>query len=211
MEIPQHNYRLKFQQSEELIRTFSKEDRIKKYLKELQGHSSHTLTHSFRVALLCVDLGLENEFEEKEMRLLGYSGLLHDIGKVQIPLGVLNKASILTSFERELINNHSRLGSQDVHGFGNDLREIIIGHHEYQRCSYPRKGERRLVGREEKDRRKRDSLVESLTKILAASDPYDALRSERVYKSPKSKAETRRIMLNKYIGDSKYIEQLLSR
>src|SRR3989338_1502736 len=104
MDIPQHDYLLKFQQSEGLIREFSGENRIKKYLEALQDYSPHTLEHSFRVALLCVDLGSENELGEREVLLLGYGGLLHDIGKLQVPLEVLDKDSVLTYFERELIN-----------------------------------------------------------------------------------------------------------
>jgi len=212
MEVPQHQYQLRFQQTEELIRSFSGEKRIKKYLEALQNHSPHILDHSFRVALLCVDLGFENEFGAREMQLLGYVGLLHDIGKVQIPLEVLDKDSILTSFEKELVNEHTRSGSQAVHGFGDDLRRIIVGHHEYQEDSYPRKKtERRAIERKEKGRREDNPLIESLIEILAVSDLYDALRSKRVYKPSKDKAETKRIMLSQYIGNPKYIDQLLTR
>jgi len=212
MEVPQYQYQLRFQQTGELIRKFSSEKRIKKYLEALQNYNPHVLDHSFRVALLCVDLGFENEFGEREIQLLGYAGLLHDIGKVQISLEVLDKDSILTSFEKELVNEHTRSGSQVVHGFGDDLRRIIIGHHEYQENSYPRKKtERRASGRKEKGRREDNPLIESLTEILAVSDSYDALRSERVYKPSKDKAETKRIMLSQYTGDSKYINQLLKR
>jgi len=212
MEVPQHQYQLRFQQTEKLIKKFSDENRIKKYLEALQNHSPHTFDHSFRVALLCVDLGFENKLGERGVRLLGYAGLLHDIGKVQIPLEVLDKDSILTSFEKELVNEHTKLGSQTVHGFGNDLRRIIVGHHEYQKDSYPRKKtERRAIERKEKGRRKGNPLVESLTEILAVSDLYDALRSKRVYKLSKDKAETKRIMLSQYTGNSKYIDQLLTR
>ena len=212
MEIPQHQYQLKFQQTEGLVRRFSDENRIKKYLEALQNHSPHTLNHSFRVAILCVDLGYENEFKEREAQLLGHAGLLHDIGKVQIPLEVLDKNSVLTSFERELVNDHVRSGAQAVHGFGDNLRRIIIGHHEYQKNPYPRKEtERRTMERKERDRRESNPLVESLTEILAASDLYDALRSERAYKPSKDGDETRRIMLVQYTGDLKYINQLLTR
>ena len=211
MKVLEHPYKLKFQQTEKLIIKFSGENRIRKYLKALQNHSPQTLEHSFRVALLCVDLGFENKLEEREMHLLGYAGLLHDIGKVQIPSEILNKNSILTSFERGLINNHTRSGSQTIQGFGDDLKRIIVGHHEYQKDSYPRKKERRTVRREKKDRRENNPLIESLTEILAVSDLYDALRSERAYKSSKDRTETRKIMLSQYTGDTKYIDQLLTR
>ncbi|MBM3233747.1 HD domain-containing protein [Candidatus Pacearchaeota archaeon] len=213
MRIIQHSYRLKFQQTEELIEILSKEDRIRKYLEALQNHSPHTLEHSYRVGLLCVDLGLENGFQGREIKLLGYGGLLHDIGKVYIPSKILDKNSFLTSFERELINGHTRLGAEAVEEFEDDLMRIIVGHHEYQINPYPRKGnERRNAKRKEViERRENNHLVETLTQILAASDFYDALRSERAYQSSKEKEEAERIMLTKYTGNHNYVNQLLMR
>jgi len=208
-----HNYQLKFQQTEELLKILTEEDRIKKYLESLKSHNSHTLEHSYRVGLLCIDLGFENGFREREIKLLGYGGLLHDIGKVYIPSKVLDKNSFLTSFERELINEHTRLGAEVVYEFGDNLKRIVVGHHEYQRNSYPRKGtERRNAKRKEvTERRENNPLVETLTQILAASDLYDALRSERAYKSPKGKRETERLMLTQYTGNPNYVNQLLRR
>lgn len=213
MRIIQHSYQLKFQQTEELIEILSKEDRIRKHLEALQDHSLHTLEHSYRVGLLCVDLGLENGFQEREIKLLGCGGLLHDIGKVYIPSKILDKNSFLTSSERKLINGHTRLGAETVKEFENDLRGIIVRHHEYQINPYPRKGnERRNAKRKEViERRENNSLVETLTQILAASDFYDALRSKRAYQFPKEKGEAERIMLTKYTGNHKYVNQLLMR
>ena len=213
MRIIQHSYQLKFQQTEELIEILSEEGRIRKHLEALQDHSPHTFEHSYRVGLLCVDLGLENGFQEREIKLLGYGGLLHDIGKVYIPSKILDKNSFLTSFERELINGHTRLGAEAVEEFEDDLRRIIVGHHEHQINPYPRKGNKRRNAKSEEviERRENNPLVETLTQILAASDFYDALRSERTYQSPKEKGEAERIMLTKYTGNHKYVNQLLMR
>ena len=213
MKIPKHSYQLKSQRTEELLRDISSENRVKKYLEALQDYSDHTFEHSYKVGLLCVDIGFENNLSKREIRLVGYAGLLHDLGKIQIPKEILNKDSPLNSFERKLINEHARLGLQAVCEFGEDLGMIIVGHHEDQENPYPRIGnERRSVKRNKRNRRKDNNpSIVNLTEILSASDLYDALRSKRAYKLPKNKAETRQIMLNQYTGNKKFIDQLVLR
>ena len=214
-DITAHEYQLRFPQTEDLVRKLSSEDRIQKYLIKLGKHHPPTLEHSLRVGLLCVDVAIEEGFKEKDIRLIGYAGLLHDVGKSQIPLKILNKEGTLTSREREVMNNHPVAGFEDIKGFGNNIRIIVIGHHEYQIYSYPRNiGERRKEpGRKnkDKDRRSSDPQLERLTQILAGADLYDALRHPRSYKPAIEKEQTRILMIEHYCGDPKYIGQLITR
>jgi HD-GYP domain-containing protein (c-di-GMP phosphodiesterase class II) len=212
MKIP-HKYNLKSKQTEEFLRQLSRENRVRKYIGLLKKYHPGTFNHSYRVALLCVDLGFENGFQEKEMNLLGYAGLLHDIGKVKIPLEVLNKDSTLTSFERELIEGHVYSESGSVNEFGYNLKRMIVSHHEYQIQPYPRKVQdrRKHIRNQIDDRRKKYFLIKDLTQILAVADLYDALRNERAYKSQKSKDEAKKIMMEQFMGNQKYIEQIILR
>jgi len=56
------------------------EEKVQKYLDSLKRYHVETYEHSLRVGLLSVDLGCDNLVTDDELRLLGYSGLLHDIG-----------------------------------------------------------------------------------------------------------------------------------
>lgn len=208
-----HKYNLKSKQTEDFLRQLSRENRVRKYIELLKKYHPGTFNHSYRVALLCVDLGFENGFQEKEMNLLGYAGLLHDIGKVKIPLEVLNKDSTLTSFERELIEGHVYSGSGSVNEFGYNLKRMIVSHHEYQTQPYPRKVQdrRKHIRNQIDGRRKEYSSIKDLTQILAVADLYDALRNERAYKSQKSKDEAKKIIMEQFIGNQKYIKQIILR
>ena len=97
---------------------------------------------------------------------------LHDIGKLAIPDGILLKPGALTEQEREVMQHHVQIGYDLVKGipFLADAAEIILAHHE--RCDgsgYPRglKAEEIALG----------------AKIFAVADSFDAMTSDRPYRS----------------------------
>jgi HD-GYP domain-containing protein (c-di-GMP phosphodiesterase class II) len=115
---------------------------------------------------------------KNDVDLLKQACLLHDIGKIGIPDGILNKKSALSDKEREYIFRHPAAGKQilssvaDFHG----ILEIIQTHHE----RVDGKGYPHGLNRED---------IPLLARILSVADTYDAICSERPYRKAKSKTQ----------------------
>ena len=75
-------------------------------LLKLKEFDQYTTTHALNVAVLSMGLAETLGFRPTDVRALGVAGLLHDIGKIRIPLEVLTKPGTLTPEEREIMNRH---------------------------------------------------------------------------------------------------------
>ena len=151
---------------------------------DLREHS--TRLHSQRVRefteLIAVQLGVD----EKMKREIGFGALLHDVGKIAVPDHILLKPGKLTDLEWVEMRKHPEAGYRIVKriGFLKDAAEIVHAHHEwYDGNGYPRglKGDEIPLG----------------ARLFMVADVYDALTSERPYRSPVSydeaAAEIRRL------------------
>ena len=129
------------------------------------GHSRRVFWYSIKIAHALGGL-------EKELRNLGMGAWLHDIGKLATPDGILLKPGALTTQEREVMERHVQIGYDLVKGipFLADAAEIILAHHE--RCDgsgYPRG----LKAEE----------IPLAARIFAVADSFDAMTSDRPYRS----------------------------
>lgn len=159
-------------------------DIIEGYTSQLYKDNSFTYDHSIKVAWYAAQLGSWCKLSKKDIHLLMLLGLLHDIGKIGMPEPILNKKDKLTEKEFELIKGHPAFGSSWLKAadcFPDKIIDIVASHHE--KCNgtgYP-------AG-------KRDSELDKLTKILTISDIYEAISSERPYKSAQTPEETIEVM-----------------
>ena len=127
--------------------------------------------HSKRVSQLCQDIGRAIGLSEIEVSQLKLVGLLHDIGKIAIEEGILNKPGKLTQDEWEQIKKHPDIGYRILSSSYEmlELAECILAHHErWDGKGYP-KG---LKGEE----------IPKVSRIIALADAYDAMISERPYR-----------------------------
>ncbi len=134
----------------------------------VENHDPHTAGSAVRVAMLAVALGRELGMDGQKQHVLRIAGLLHDIGSVMIPAGVLGKPSRLNEYEMALVKAHPDEGRQLLASidFGAPVAEIVYQHHErYDGSGYPRglKGE--------------DILLEA--RILGVADVVEAMCSRR--------------------------------
>lgn len=171
-----------------------KDSRICGLLENLKIYHKETYEHSKRVGLLCMKLGIENNFSEEEIKLLCYSGLLHDLGKLDIPIDILDKKENLNLKEREKIEEHSRKGFLRMKDF-EEIKEIVLRHHTYQLKKYPINLEK--------------TKFDKLIQIVAVADMFDALSNERAYKKAFDKKKVEKILNNNFTGDKIYIEQVI--
>ncbi|MAH03528.1 hypothetical protein CMI39_01935 [Candidatus Pacearchaeota archaeon] len=204
------------EKSKKLFNSILKKEKIKKYLKELKKHHRESYEHILRAGLLCIKLGYKNKFSKEDIKLLGYSGLFHDAGKIKIPKEILSKKSLLSKEEKKIIDNHSRFSFSRLNDSeDNKIKKIIIMHHEYQTNPYPRKLSDRRKNKRKKERRIKIHSeiykINKLAEILAVADMYDALKNKRAYKKQLTKKEIEKILNVQFSGDRRYIKQVLER
>ena len=136
----------------------------------------YTAGHQHRVALLGMEIGRRLNLTQKEIEIIKVAGLLHDIGKVAVPVELLVKPSKLSTPEIHLIKIHPQ-ASYDiikdipfVESLGKDVSIMVLQHHErLDGTGYP-KG---LTSDE----------LELESKILSVSDVIEAMSSHRPYRA----------------------------
>jgi diguanylate cyclase (GGDEF)-like protein/putative nucleotidyltransferase with HDIG domain len=139
------------------------------------GSARHSETVGRYAAMMAQQLGLSEQRTER-VRL---AGMLHDVGKVGVPDSILRKPAKLTDEEFEIIKGHPALGAQILeHPSPADVREWVGAHHE------------RPDGRGYPLGLSRDAVpVEA--QILAVADAYEAMTSDRAYRSSIGQAAAR--------------------
>jgi putative nucleotidyltransferase with HDIG domain len=174
--------------------------RVRALLVRLVERDSSTAEHTRRVALLAARVGEELKLPAALRRDLAVGGLLHDIGKLSVPLEILGKPGPLDDAEFAEIRRHPDSGRrllEELGGFPETVRRLVSDHHErLDGTGYPR------------GLQSRDLSLE--TRILAACDVYDALVSDRVYR-PAWPAERALALLREESGtgyDAKVVEAL---
>ncbi len=127
--------------------------------------------HSLRVSELCEKMGTALGLQEDEVKELKTVGLLHDIGKVAIEEGILNKNGKLVEEEWVEIKKHPEIGYRILSSVNelSEMADYVLAHHErWDGNGYP-KG---LKGNE----------IPVQSRIIAIADAYDAMISERSYR-----------------------------
>lgn len=138
----------------------------------IDAKDKYTKGHSSRVAEYALKIAEKLGKSEKEQQDIYYLGLLHDIGKIGIPDGIINKTSRLTDDEYEVIKTHPAIGAEILENIS-ELPELAFGarwHHE------------RYDGRGYPDHLKGEEIPE-MARIIGVADAYDAMTSNRSYRS----------------------------
>lgn len=153
----------------------------------LEKHDPYTRGHSENVAKLSMEFGRHLGFSEKKIQDLYWAGIVHDMGKILIPQNILNKPTRLTIEEFKEIKKHP-VYAYDVFKNSRPMREIALfvkHHHEkYNGRGYPEGLKGKAIPYE--------------SRILCIADAWDAMTSERVYKTGLNKTEAiSEIMQNK--------------
>ena len=132
----------------------------------------YTKGHSSRVAEYARLIAKRSGFTEARQDEIYMLGLLHDVGKIGIPVGLLNKPGVLTDEEFAQIKKHSAMGASILKNIANNpkFEQCAMYHHErYDGSGYPSG----LKGTE----------IPEEARIIAVADAYDAMSSDRSYRS----------------------------
>ncbi|MCF7793698.1 MAG: HD domain-containing protein [Candidatus Cloacimonetes bacterium] len=130
-----------------------------------------TAQHQKRVNQLAMEIAREMNLSEKSKKMLNYASLLHDIGKINLPLELLSKPGTLADSELNLIKRHSEIGFEILKKieFPPEICQIVLQHHEKMNGKgYPRG----LTGSE--------ILLEA--RILMVANTVEAIASNRPYR-----------------------------
>jgi putative two-component system response regulator len=139
----------------------------------IEARDPYTAGHCVRLAAWAMAFGDRLGLSDDEQKALRLGGFLHDLGKIAVPDGVLLKAGPLSAEERRLMEEHPAAGDRLVVPMRTLglVRPIIRHHHErWDGQGYPDR-----IGGEE---------VPLLARLMAIVDVYDALCTQRPYKSP---------------------------
>jgi putative nucleotidyltransferase with HDIG domain len=146
--------------------------RILRILNEKKELDEYTYTHSLNVALYAMLIGKWLRLDNDSIKNVIKAGLLHDIGKIKVPIEILNKKARLSDEEFDIIKKHTLYGYDLVRStdcLSDEVCEAVLLHHEREdKSGYPYG-----IG---------GSQLGLYAKIVAVADVYDAMTSDRVYK-----------------------------
>ncbi len=141
-------------------------------LMDIKTCDSYTFAHCVNVCILSIITGLKLKLNNEQLKELGIGALLHDIGKLMIPTDILLKKAALSNSEYEIVKQHSILGYNIIKKLpliSEFSARVALEHHErFNGKGYPNG----LV----------DDEIHLYSRIVAITDIFDALTSNRIYR-----------------------------
>lgn len=140
-------------------------------LTRIKGYDEYTFVHSVNVCALCLTLGRHIGFDRAELEALGIGAMLHDTGKMKVPIQILNKPGKLNDSEFAEMKKHPLYSVEIMtrtNGIPEEAKTVALQHHErFDGNGYPYglKGEQ----------------IRLFSQLTAIIDVYDAITSNRCY------------------------------
>ena len=137
----------------------------------LDARDQYTAGHSAAVAIYARDIAARMGLPQDQVELIHLCGLVHDIGKIGLPPGLLEKPGALTLEERRQMEQHSEIGERILRNVDDysEIADIVRSHHE------------RIDGMGYPDGIHGDEIP-LLARIIGVADAYDAMTSDRPYR-----------------------------
>ena len=138
----------------------------------LDARDQYTAGHSAAVAIYAKDIAKRMGLSEEQQEHIHLCGLVHDIGKIGLPPGLLEKPGPLTLEERRQMEQHSEIGERILRNVDDysEIADIVRSHHE------------RIDGMGYPDGLPGDEIP-LLARIIGVADAYDAMTSDRPYRA----------------------------
>lgn len=146
----------------------------------IENRDPTTGSHTTRLHRLADALGRAAGLDDLTREVVRQGALLHDVGKIGVPDGVLRKPGPLSADEMRLMRQHPEMGARMIAKIGGleGAVPLVLHHHErWDGTGYPH----RLAG----------DAIPIGARILAITDSYDVMISPRPYRPPMSVAEAR--------------------
>ena len=156
-------------------------------LTSLKNYDEYTFNHSVNVSVLGIALGRHVGLSRDQLYSVGQAGMLHDLGKIDIPKETLNKPGRLTPEERQQIRAHAADGFVAIAvklGASAETIDIALTAYEHHQnedgTGYPQVETPRPKG--------------LLSRIISVVDRYDAMTTDRIYRTAMSPEKALAIM-----------------
>ncbi|MGO0061902.1 HD-GYP domain-containing protein [Brevibacillus fluminis] len=154
-----------------LIREVTEHTNVFQLLEAVKATDEYTYQHNIGVGILSTLIGKWLNLGETELAVLSLAATLHDVGKMQVPLDILNKPGKLTPEEFAVIKQHTVFGYQvlkDTPGLNHRTALVALQHHErLDGKGYP-------FGIT-------DQKIDLFSRIVAVADIFHAMSSKRPY------------------------------
>ena len=142
-------------------------------LTRIKDRDQYTFMHCVSVSGLMACFALDRGMSRERIKQIVFGGLLHDVGKMKVPLDILTKPARLTEQEFEIMKSHVKLGVDSIAsipGLTQDALDVVALHHErIDGSGYPH-------GLQENN-------ISEVGQMASIIDVYDALTSVRCYKN----------------------------
>lgn len=165
--------------SKKLVTAMKNNREAKLSIASLKLYDDYTYNHSFGVSILAIAIGLSLGLRTGDLYDLGFCALLHDIGKMDVPIEIIAKPAKLTKEEFTIVKQHPEKGAEFFlkHRLASPrICAGVLTHHEkYDGTGYPRG----LSG----------DQIPLFGRIISVADVYDALTSVRPYRDPSPPSE----------------------
>lgn len=155
------------------------------WMSKIREQDEYTAEHCLNVCILAMVFGRHLGLSEKEIVRLGLCGLLHDVGKMKMPVDILNKPSKLSADEFDVIKRHTLTGYNLLKESSSFIPPIVAevarSHHEQMDGSgYP-------AGIPAGD-------LNDMVRMISLVDAYDAMTSDRCYSKGKSNTDALKLI-----------------
>lgn len=144
-------------------------------MSTIRDYDDYTFTHSVNVSILSMCLGKRLGLSRSSIEQVGLCGLFHDLGKIDIPIDLINKRGLLTDEEFDLVKKHSMFSVRHIIRMNADraLKSRLLlpplEHHQgIDHSGYPQT--------------ERTEELSLLGRVIAVADYYDAVTSSRSYR-----------------------------
>lgn len=157
------------------------------WLTRLQNKDSYTSQHSVNCCILAVTFGRYMKLPNNELEKLAVSGLMHDIGKLQLPTEILTNPGYLKPAERKILKTHPNASRNLLMSAGKFLYpavDVAYAHHErLDGSGYPRG--------------LKAGQISPFARMLAIIDTYDTMTTEQVYQEERTPFEALKMLNSK--------------
>ena len=160
------------------------------FMLTLSGHDFYTYNHSLDVSIYALGLGAVLGYDKKTLEELGLGSLFHDVGKRNVSLDILCKKGPLDEAEWAQMKMHATYGLQILNqypGVSEAVKATAFEHHEsWEGNGYPQQ----IRGQE----------IHPFARIVALTDTYDAMTTQRSYNKPMTPVDALTMMKEKLAG-----------
>ncbi|MFN8845606.1 MAG: HD-GYP domain-containing protein [Bdellovibrionales bacterium] len=160
------------------------------FMLSLSGHDFYTYNHSLDVSIYALGLGAVLGYDKNTLQELGIGSLFHDVGKRNVSLDILCKKGPLDEAEWAQMKMHAAYGLQILNNhpdISDAVKAAAFEHHEsFEGNGYPQQ----LRGQE----------IHPFARIVALTDTYDAMTTQRSYNKPMSPLDALTMMKEKLAG-----------